>query len=44
MSYFESIDGTETEIVERIQRASELAVRLGKIAFGMRHIPQIKLR
>ena len=44
MSYFELIDGTETEILEKIQRASELAVQLGKIAFGIRHIPQINLR
>jgi hypothetical protein len=44
MSYFESIDGSETEIIERIQHASELAIRLEKIALGMRHIPHIGLR
>jgi hypothetical protein len=44
MSYFESIDGVEKAIIERLRRASELSVQLAKIAFGMRHIPQINLR
>ena len=44
MSYFEAIDGFEKEIEGKVQRASELAVRLAKIASGMLHIPQINLR
>lgn len=41
MSYFEKAEGKESEIVETHQRAGELAIRLEKIASGMRHIPQI---
>lgn len=44
MSYFEKFDGKDSEIVERVGRASELAMRLAKIASGIRHIPQIKLK
>jgi hypothetical protein len=44
MSYFEKIDGKDSEIVERVGRASELAMRLAKIASGIRHIPQIILK
>ena len=44
MSYFESIDGVEREIIERLQRAGELSIQLAKIASGIRHIPQINLR
>jgi hypothetical protein len=44
MSYFEKIDRNDSEIVERVGRASELAMRLAKIASGIRHIPQIRLK
>ncbi len=44
MSYFEKIDEKESEIVERVGRASELAMRLAKIASGIRYIPQIGLK
>ena len=44
MSYFESIEGNRSEILERIQLASELAFRMVKIASGIRHIPQINLK
>ena len=44
MSYFESIEGNESKIVERIQRASKLTIEMAKIASGMHHIPQITLK
>jgi len=44
MSYFEEIEAKESKVVEKIQRASELAARLASIASGIRHLPQIKLK
>jgi hypothetical protein len=44
MSYFESIEGNDPEVMKRIQSAAQLADRLTKIASGTRHIPQINLR
>jgi hypothetical protein len=44
MSYCEEIEAKESEVVEKIQRASELAARLAGIASGIRHLPQIKLK
>jgi len=44
MSYFEKIDAKEFEVVEKTQRASELAARLGSIASGIQHLPPIKLK
>jgi hypothetical protein len=44
MSYFEKIDAKESEVFEKTQRASELAVRLASIASGIQHLPPIKLK
>ena len=44
MSYFESIEGNDSEILKRIQSSAHLADRLTKIASGIRHIPQVNLR
>jgi hypothetical protein len=44
MSYFEPLEGNESKVIERIQGATELAFQFGKIASGMRHIPQINLK
>ena len=44
MSYFEEIDATETEVIAKPQRASDLAAQLMGIASGIRHIPEIKLK
>ena len=43
MTYFEAIEGNDLETLQRIQRASELAVRVAAIASGIRHIPRINL-
>ena len=44
MSYFEEIDGKESEVIEKTQRASELAARLAGIASGIQYLPPIKLK
>lgn len=44
MSYFEKIDAKESEVVEKTQRASELAARLASIASGIQHLHPIKLK
>jgi hypothetical protein len=44
MSYFEKIDAKESEVVEKTQRASELAAQLASIASGIQHLPPIKLK
>ena len=44
MSYFEEIDATETEVIAKTQRASDLAAQLMGIASGIRHLPEIKLK
>jgi hypothetical protein len=44
MSYFEKIDAKESEVVEKTQRASELAARLASIASGIQYLPPIKLK
>ncbi len=43
MTYFEAIEGNDLETLQRLQRASELAVRVAAIASGIRYIPRINL-
>lgn len=44
MSYLSPTEGSETEIIEKIQRACEIAVGLAQITTGIRHNPQINLK
>ena len=44
MSYIEKNNVKESEVVEKTQRASELATRLASIASGIQHLPPIKLK
>jgi hypothetical protein len=43
MSYFEKLDAKESEVINNIQRASELAATIAIIASGILHLPHIKL-
>lgn len=44
MSYIAPSEGNEFEIIEKIQRASDIALQILAIATGLQHVPEIKLK